>query len=172
MGTGKTEVGRELSHLKGMKLIDIDTEIEKSEKMSINDIFKDYGEERFREIEAEMIEKISRQENMIISTGGGAVLRAMNMDNLKRKGIVICLTATPETILMRTSSTDERPLLRVENPFAKITELLECRRPYYERADLIIDTEGKTPLQIAEEIIEKIQNSEGNAYGKNQGRTG
>lgn len=155
MGTGKTEVGRELAHLKGLKLIDIDTQIEKSEKMTINEIFRQFGEERFRDIETEMIEKVSREENVIISTGGGAVLRQRNMDALKRTGVVICLTAAPATILLRTSSTDERPLLQVENPLAKITELLHSRKPFYERADFMVDTEGKTPLQVAEEIVEK-----------------
>lgn len=162
MGTGKTEVGRELAHLKGLKLIDVDTEIERSEEMPINDIFKRFGEERFREIETKMIDKLAREENVIISTGGGAVLRQQNLDALKKTGIVICLTASPETILMRTSATDERPLLQVENPLAKINELLQFRKPFYDRADFIINTEGKTPLQIAEEITEKIRHSKGN----------
>jgi len=162
MGTGKTEVGRELAHLKGLKLIDVDTEIEHSEEMTINDIFKRFGEERFREIETKMIDKLAREENVIISTGGGAVLRQQNLDALKKTGIVICLTASPETILMRTSATDERPLLQVENPLAKINELLQFRKPFYDRADFMINTEGKTPLQIAQEITEKIRYSKGN----------
>jgi shikimate kinase len=161
MGTGKTEVGRELALLKGLKLIDIDTEIVKSEKMTISDIFKQFGEERFREIETDMIEKVAQEKYVIISTGGGAVLRQSNMDALKRTGIVICLMATPETILMRTGASAERPLLQVENPLEKINELLQFRKPFYERADIVIDTEGKTPMQIAEEIIEKIRNFEG-----------
>jgi shikimate kinase len=157
MGTGKTAVGRELSQLKGMRLIDVDTEIEQSEKMSINDIFKQFGEQKFREIETEMMDNVSREESVIISTGGGAVLNRHNMDALKRTGIVICLTASPGTILKRTSITGERPLLQVENPLEKITELLQFRMPFYEQADIMIDTEEKTPLQIAEEIIEKVK---------------
>jgi shikimate kinase len=160
MGTGKTEVGRELAQLKGLKLIDVDNEIEKSEKMTINDIFEEFGEEKFRGIETEMIEKVSREENVIISTGGGAVLKQQNMDALKKTGIVICLMAAPETILERTGNSDERPLLKVEKPLEKINELLQFRRPYYEQADIIINTEEKTPLQIAEEIIDKIRNAQ------------
>lgn len=155
MGTGKTAVGKELAQLLDLKLIDVDTEIEKSEKMTINDIFKQFGEPRFREIETDMIKKISRKKNVIISTGGGAVLKQENMDALRKTGIIICLMATPETILKRTSINSDRPLLKVENPFEKINELLNFRRPFYEKADIIIDTEHKTPLQIAEEIIEK-----------------
>ncbi len=157
MGTGKTAVGKELTRLLNLKLIDVDTEIEKSEKITINEIFQRFGEPRFREIETEMIKKISQQKNVIISTGGGAVLKQENMDILRENGVIICLMATPETILKRTSNSDERPLLKVENPFEKIKQLLDFRRPYYEKADIMIDTENKTPLQIAEEIIDKIK---------------
>ncbi len=156
MGTGKTEVGRELSRILRWKLLDVDSEIEKSQKMTINDIFKRFGEPRFREIEAEIIKIISENKNIIISTGGGAVLREENMQNLRKNGVIICLTATPETILKRTSNNNDRPLLQVENPLEKIKELLNFRKPFYEKSDMIIDTEGKTPLQIAEEILEKL----------------
>ena len=157
MGTGKTAVGRKLSRLLNMELIDVDTEIEKSQKMTINDMFKKFGEPRFREIETEMIKKLSGKENIIISTGGGAVLKQENVDVLREKGIIVCLFATPETILRRTSHNSNRPLLQVEDPFGKIKELLNFRKPFYEKADIMIDTEGKTPIQIAEEIIEKIK---------------
>lgn len=159
MGTGKTEVGRELARLLDTKLIDVDAEIERSLKMTINEIFKQFGEPGFRKIETGVIKKISENKNIIISTGGGAVLKQENMDIFRKNGIIVCLTAAPETILKRTSNNTERPLLQVENPLGKIKELLSYRKPFYEKADVIIDTEGKTPLQIAEEIIEKIRNS-------------
>jgi len=157
MGTGKTEVGKELSRLLDMKLIDVDTEIEKSLKLTINDIFKKFGEPRFREIETEMIKNLSEKKNIIISTGGGAVLKQENTDVLRKNGVIVCLTASPETILRRTSRNSDRPLLQVEDPLKKIKELLNFRTPFYEKADIMIDTEGKTPLQIAEEIIERIK---------------
>jgi shikimate kinase len=157
MGTGKTAIGRKLSRLLNMKLVDVDTEIEKSQKMTINEIFKKFGEPRFREIETEMIKRLSENENVIISTGGGAVLRQENTDALRGKGVIVCLMATPETILKRTCHSSNRPLLQVEDPLRRIEELLNFRRPFYEKADIIIDTEGKTPLQVAEEIIEKIK---------------
>jgi shikimate kinase len=157
MGTGKTAVGRELARLLNMQLIDVDTKIEEFEKMSINEIFRQLGEPRFREIETEIIKKLSESKNRIISAGGGAVLKQGNMDILSKSGIVVCLTATPETILRRTGNSNDRPLLQVENPLKKIKELLNFRKPFYEKADIMIDTEGKTPLQIAEEIIEKVK---------------
>jgi shikimate kinase len=157
MGTGKTAVGRELSRLLNMKLVDVDTEIEKSRQMTINEIFKQFGELRFREIETEMIRKLSERKDVIISTGGGAVLRQENVDVLREQGIIVCLMATPETILKRTSRSCHRPLLQVEDPFGKIKELLDFRRPFYEKADIMIDTDDKTPRQIAEEIIDKMK---------------
>jgi shikimate kinase len=153
MGAGKTAVGRELSHLLGWKLIDVDDEIVKSQKMSINEIFSQRGEPVFRDIESEMIREISLRKHVIISTGGGAVLRKENMDALRQNGIIINLSATADTILERTSGNTERPLLRVDNPLQKIRELLELREPFYENADVVIDTQSKTPRQIAEEIL-------------------
>jgi shikimate kinase len=159
MGTGKTAVGRRLAMLLNMELIDVDTEIEKSQQMTINEIFRQFGEPRFREIETEMIQKLSERRDVIISTGGGAVLKQKNMDALRKQGIIICLMASPQTILKRTSHNSNRPLLKVEDPFEKIKELLNFRKPFYEKADILIDTEDKTPLQIAEEIIDKIKDS-------------
>jgi len=157
MGTGKTAVAKELSRLLNLKMVDIDNEIEKAEGITINEIFKRYGESKFRGIETEMIKKISSEKNLIISTGGGVVLREENIRMLKENGIIICLIATPETIFERTKNNSDRPLLQVSDPLKKIKELLEFRMPFYKKADIIINTEGKTPLQIAEEIIEEIK---------------
>jgi shikimate kinase len=154
MGTGKTTIGRELSKRLCMKLVDIDAEIEKSQKIKIDHIFKTYGEPYFRDIETAMIKKLSRENNIIISTGGGAVLRDENMEALKENGIVFCLNASTETILERTARSTERPLLKVENPKEKIRELLSCRRPFYEKAGIMIETDDKTPSEVVREIME------------------
>ncbi len=156
MGTGKTEVGRELAHILDWKLIDLDDEIVKAKGMSISEIFSAFGEPVFRDIETEMIREISMNQCIIISTGGGAVLRKENIDMLRKNGVIVNLSAAPETVLQRTRGNDERPLLRVENPLGRIRELLEVRWPFYKNADLLIDTESKTPLQIAEEILKRI----------------
>ena len=156
MGTGKTEVGKILSKKLGYALIDADTEIEKKQNMTITEIFRQQGEPAFRDIESEIIKKLAGMKKTVISTGGGAVLRPENISNLKSNGVVVCLSATPETVLQRTSVNNDRPLLQTENPLQKINELLEYRRPYYEKADIMIDTENKNPLEIAEEIIRKI----------------
>ena len=97
MGTGKTAVGRELARLLDMRLIDVDTEIESSRGMTINQIFGEFGEPVFRDIETAMIKKVSRNRNVIISTGGGAVLKHENMETLGETGIIVCLMASAET---------------------------------------------------------------------------
>lgn len=155
MGAGKTEVGRELSRILGWRIIDVDDEIVKSRNMTINEIFAKFGEPAFRDVETEMIQKAAQKRNVIISTGGGAVLRQENMDILRARGMIICLWASPETILKRTSHNRERPLLQAEDPLQRIKELLEFRKPFYEKADIMIDTEGKSPFLIAEEILER-----------------
>ncbi|HET6515777.1 MAG TPA: shikimate kinase [Thermodesulfovibrionales bacterium] len=157
MGVGKTAVGRELSNILGWKLVDVDEEIVKAKGMSINEIFSLFGEPLFRDIETEMIREIAAKENIIISTGGGAVLRQENMEILRKSGTIVGLSARPDTILKRTSANRERPLLQVEDPYQKIRELLDFRRPYYEKADIMIDTESGTPRQIAEEIVKRIK---------------
>src|SRR5574340_1795539 len=122
MGTGKTTIGKALSKRLGMRLVDVDEEIESSEKMTINDIFRTRGEGCFREIETAMIKKLSAGRNIIISTGGGAVLKDENMEALRKNGIVFCLVASADTILERTASNEDRPLLKVDNPKEKINE--------------------------------------------------
>ena len=164
MGAGKTEVGRVLALRLGYVLIDVDDEIEKEQSMMIADIFREYGEPAFREIESAVIKRLSEREGAVISTGGGAVLRQENMDNLRKKGAIVCLTASAGTIYERTKRNKTRPLLSVEDPLAKIKELLAIRQPYYEKADIVIDTEERSPLDVAEEIIAGMR-----VYGKSNG---
>ena len=154
MGTGKTTIGKALSERLQVRLVDIDAEIEAAEKMTINDIFRIHGEGRFREIETAMIQKVSQEKNIIISTGGGAVLKNENIKALGENGLIFWLNASVETILERTSRSEDRPLLKVENPREKISELLAYRRPFYEQAGIMIETDGKTPFEITDEIME------------------
>jgi shikimate kinase len=157
MGTGKTEVGRVLAQRLGYVLIDVDDEIENEQKMKISDIFSRSGEPAFRDIESAMIKKLSQLGRAVISTGGGAVLRQENIDCLRLKGIIVCLTASAETIFDRTKRNNDRPLLKVDDPLGKIKELLSFRQPCYQKADIAVDTEGKAPVEVAEEIIEKVR---------------
>lgn len=160
MGTGKTEVGKLLAQRLGLTFFDADSIIEQEQNMTITEIFRQFGEPYFRDIEADVIKRLSEKDRVVIATGGGAVLREENMKNLRKKGIIVCLTASPETILRRTSNDSSRPLLQVEDPLRKIKELLKFRRPYYEKADIMVDTEDKDPAEIVEEIMERIRESD------------
>lgn len=156
MGTGKTEVGRILSKKTGRRLVDVDGMIEDEQKMTVSEIFREFGEQSFRDLEADAVRRLSGMGNLLISTGGGVVLREENIESLRKNGTIICLTASPETILKRVCSNSDRPLLKVDDPLARIRELVENRRKHYERADMVIDTEDKTPLEVAEEIIARV----------------
>jgi shikimate kinase len=160
MGTGKTAVSTELARLTGYNNVDIDEEIEKTAGMSIPDIFEKFGEPHFRDLETEEIKKVCKGRNLIISLGGGAVMRDENMQAVREGGIIVCLVAEPETILQRTGNDTNRPLLQVEDPLKKINDLLNLRKPFYERADVMVQTDSKSPLEVAEEILEivKIKN--------------
>jgi shikimate kinase len=154
MGTGKSTVAAELSRLTGLQTIEVDEEIERSAGMSIPEIFSRFGEERFRQLESDEIRKITRERGRVISTGGGAMMSEDNLKALKETGIIVCLTASPQTIWERTGRDSDRPLLQVEKPLERIEELLLERRKYYEEAHVMIDTEDKTPHDVACEILE------------------
>jgi len=111
MGTGKTVVGKIVAEKLKMQFIDTDKIIEEKEKDRIPRIFQVKGEEYFREVEEKVVEEVSKKENCVISAGGGAIIREKNFNNLKRNGIIICLEAEPSIILLRTSKTEDRPLL-------------------------------------------------------------
>ena len=152
MGTGKTVVGQELSNKLNMPLIDTDDVIEEDSGMIISDIFAQFGEPHFRDLESEAVKKVSRLDRYVISAGGGAVIRESNVQEFKKNGIVFSLSATPETIFKRVSHETHRPLLQAEDPMKRIRELLEQRAPYYALADYTIETSEKSISDIASEI--------------------
>ena len=152
MGTGKTAVARRLARSLKMEYVSTDDIIENREGRPINEIFTKDGETYFRGLEREAVKKASLMNNAVVAAGGGAVLDSGNMENLKRRGVVICLNAAPEDILERTKGYTDRPLLNVPDPMAKIKELLEKRAPYYKKADYQIDTSGKTLDEVTEEV--------------------
>lgn len=156
MGTGKSAVGRQLKKLTGFRLVDVDHEIEEAEGMSISAIFAQRGEPAFRDIEAWHIGQLCAGRGQIISTGGGAVLRDDNMKALKESSVLICLMATPEEVYERVRGSGHRPLLDDPDPLGKIRLLMAEREPYYEKAGLAVDTGGKSPFEIATEILESI----------------
>ncbi|MCS7215593.1 MAG: shikimate kinase [Thermodesulfovibrio sp.] len=157
MGTGKSTVGKLVSEKLRYIFIDIDELIEKTVGMKISEIFKRFGEARFRDIETEMIKLLIKKRGQVISTGGGVVLREENMLNLKKSGILFCLKANENTIFERIKNCKNRPLIQVENPQERIKKLMDERRPFYEQADFVIDTNGLSPEEVAITIIKKYE---------------
>lgn len=155
MGTGKTVVGKIVAEKLKMEFIDTDKIIEEKEKDRIPRIFQVKGEKYFREVEEKVVEEVSKKENCVIATGGGAIIREKNFNNLKRNGIIICLEAEPSIILLRTSKTEDRPLLlKNKDVISTIRHLIKLRKPYYDKADYKIDTTPLSPEQVSEKIIE------------------
>jgi len=156
MGTGKTSTGRVLARKLGIRFIDTDTLIEKEAGIPIREIFEKFGEAHFRGLEREIVKKVSEEEGVVIAVGGGAIVNSANLADLKRYGIVVALTASPEVILSRVERNSDRPLLQVEDKIGKINELIAGRAPFYEKADMTVDTDAKNPEQMADEILELI----------------
>jgi len=165
MGTGKTLVGKELA--KGLKMSYLDTDelIEKREKAKICRIFQEKGEDYFRRVETKIIKEVSSLDRCVISTGGGAILKKENLAALKRKGVIICLSANPEVILKRTSKSQNRPLLKSKDPKSAVEDLLSQRRSFYEKADFEVDTSELTTSEVVEKIVDFLRKKSGNNQG-------
>ncbi|WP_418792332.1 shikimate kinase [Phosphitispora sp. TUW77] len=152
MGTGKTTVGKKLAKRLGMKFVDTDHEIERVTGTTIKDIFDKYGEIRFRSEEKAAIRRVTRDDNLIIATGGGAVLDSENIELLQQNGLLVCLEAKPEIIHERTKRKKNRPLLRTENPLQKIIKMLAEREPFYGLASFRINTSNREIDDVVEEV--------------------
>lgn len=159
MGTGKSVVGKVLEEKTGLHRFDTDEMISSKLKIPVDEIFTSQGESHFRDLETETLRSISLDKPAIITTGGGIVLRAANVDLLRQLGTVVWLDADRATLRARIRELSDRPLLRTANPEATLGELLAAREPLYRRAaDLRVDILQKNPAQIAELILDNITN--------------
>ena len=141
MGAGKTTVGKLLAKHLGKQFIDSDHEIERRTGIKVHLIFELEGEAGFRAREVAIIEELTQQENIVLATGGGAILQAENREALHNRGTVIYLRANVEDLWRRTRHDKSRPLLQTENPRARLQQLLSQRDPLYrETAHLVVDT--------------------------------
>ncbi len=160
MGTGKTAVAKALAGGTGKAYVSTDELIEAREKRPIKDIFRSDGEPYFRRVEKEVIKEVSERTDQVIDAGGGAVLDSENVENLKKSGIMICLWADPRTIYERTEKHGHRPLLNVDDSMKRIKELLDYRRPFYEKADFHVDTTDLDMAAVVERIMGIIHGTE------------
>ncbi len=155
MGAGKTTIGIKIAEKTGRRWYDTDGMIvDKHGKIS--DIFEYYGEAYFRKLETEIVKELAEKDNLVISTGGGLVLKKENNEVLQKNGRIVFLQASLDTLAKRLKVDSERPLLQTstENLRERLSKLMAERAPIYEHvADFVVDVDGKTPEQIADEII-------------------
>jgi shikimate kinase len=153
MGTGKSSIGRELAKALRYRFIDSDRWIEKNEGMKIPRIFAEKGEEWFRQCERQFIEQGHPSEGCVVACGGGLVVPEGMRELVEQRGILVALFASPETVLERTSRNKNRPLLNVENPGAKIRELMEQRLPVYRQINLAVSTDGRSFSEVRDAVL-------------------
>jgi shikimate kinase len=154
-GTGKSTVGKMLAARLGREVISTDVEIVKRSKQSIPEIVAQQGWESFRDVESAVCRDLAGRDQLVIDTGGGAVLRPQNVEVLKRNGKLIWLTATVETIAARIGGDTQRPSLTGTKSFVEeIAEVLHDRTPKYQAAaDYVIQTDDRSIPQVVEAIL-------------------
>ncbi len=154
MGVGKSSVGIQISKMTGRRWYDTDIMIT-DRHGRISDIFEYYGEAYFRNLETDIVSELSNKDGLVISTGGGLVLKPENSKMLKENGKIFFLRASYETLMKRIYVDDSRPLLRDTDQMAeRVGELLRARTPIYSAvADYVIETDDKSVLEVAQEII-------------------
>lgn len=158
MGVGKTTISAELSKTLHMQEIDMDSYIAEHEGMKISDIFSEYGEDYFRNAESDCLIEIQKRKGRVVSCGGGIVLRDENIRYMKDGGVVVLLTATPQTIYERVKDSNERPILNGNMNIEYITQLMEKRNDRYQTvADITVATDDREVKDIVEEIVGKLK---------------
>lgn len=156
MGTGKSRIGWELSRRLQLTFIDTDRVIERVACMRISEIFELYGEATFRDYETEIVRRVLRLDGVIISTGGGTVVRNENRALLKSRGPVVVLDATADTIFKRTRR-HRRPLLERGDPLERIRSLMTLRAPFYaDVASIRVQSDDRDSSDVVEEIVRKL----------------
>ena len=163
MGAGKSTISDYLKNVLAMDVVEMDQCIVERQGMSISDIFETYGEEYFRELETNLLIEMQSRSNVVVSCGGGVPMRERNVAEMKKNGRVVLLTAKPETILECVKDNHDRPLLENNKNVSFIADLLEKRRAKYEAAaDIVVETDGKSELEICEELIHRLREAEAN----------
>jgi shikimate kinase len=158
MGAGKTTVGRQLAQRLGKSFVDTDQDIEQRTGVAVKVIFEIEGEAGFRKRESEALDRLTAMTDLVLATGGGAVLDAGNRQWLSERGFVIYLHAQPRDLWMRTRNDKTRPLLQTEDPRARIQALYDFRDPLYRQvADLVVDTGRQGVGVLLNNLIQNLE---------------
>ena len=158
MATGKTTVGRMVAERLERTFLDLDHLVEEGAGMKIPELFRTQGEAAFRKAESEALGKALKMDSVVLATGGGAACREDNLQAMLAGGYVVALSAPPSEVLKRTGGASGRPLLdSAADPLAEAQRLLSAREPFYARAHLRIETVGKTPQDVATEIVAAVR---------------
>jgi shikimate kinase len=153
MGSGKTSVGRQLARRLGKTFLDCDFEVEQATGVKVSVIFEIEGEAGFRARETRMLEALVKRENIVLATGGGAVVTPENRRMLAENGTVVYLRATPADLRRRTAHDRNRPLLQATDPLAKLNELYDARDPLYRGiASIVVDTGNQSVASLARRL--------------------
>ncbi len=161
MGAGKTTIGRQIARLLSFDFFDSDREIEQRTGVTIPLIFELEGEDGFRRRETDVISELTKKNNIVLATGGGAVLRKENQQALKRSGTIVYLCAGIDDLLERTAKDKNRPLLQTDDPRKKLQAILTEREPIYrELADIILET-NKMTVHTAVKKLEELLSRHG-----------
>jgi shikimate kinase len=162
MGAGKSTIGRQLAESLGLEFQDSDHEIQRRTGVDIPTIFEFEGEAGFRQRERQVIDELTQQDGIVLATGGGAVLRADNRQDLTARGVVIYLYCSPEQQYTRTARDRNRPLLDTPDPLARLRELMAERDPLYRQvADMVVSTEKRGTASVVKEIRRRLESGEG-----------
>lgn len=163
MGAGKTTIGRALARVLGREFLDLDHEIEARCGVRVAHIFDIEGEAGFRRREQAVLDDCSARQDLVLATGGGAVLDPENRQLLATRGVVVYLRATPEELYRRVARDRSRPLLQTANPQARIRELVAVRQPLYEEVAHIVFDTGSMPVQhVVKALVPLLQEYEVN----------
>lgn len=158
MGSGKSAVGKHLARSLHLAFYDSDAEIEHRTGVDIPFIFEKEGEAGFREREREVIDALTQLQDVVIATGGGAVLLPENRERLAARGHVVYLRTCLQQQLERTRHGRQRPLLYTDDPQAKLSELMAVRAPLYESiATLVVPTDGRHVRAVSEDIVHRLK---------------
>ena len=157
MGVGKTTVGRQLAQQLGLSFVDADEEIERVSRMSVAELFEQFGEPEFRALERRVIERLLREGGaMVLATGGGAFMNDETRAALLEGATTVWLRATLDVLVARTARRSHRPLLRTGNPREILARLIEERHPTYASAHLTIDSTGEPREHVASRVVHAI----------------